>query len=154
MRRLWLRSWRSDDDSVDVAAYLRSECVLPGGPLLATPSALDPGLYTEVLDDDGVRERVMGTSTGLGLPLSRALAKVSRGWIGLVDSHHLTPQYATEAETTMTTRSHARGTSGTTDSEASSGGGRRMSQTKARTMSQWSMPVMPWLPRCAARGSA
>ena len=116
MRRLWLRAWQTesitraaalalaasasagttntaDSDGLDdavVAAYLRGDST--GAPATTGPpclQTLDPSLYTLVPPDAVPPDSAVGptsNSTGLGLPLSRALAKAGGGWLGLSDS--------------------------------------------------------------------
>ena len=52
-------------------------------------AALDPSQYTLVPPEEGNNPGPTNNSTGLGLLLSRALAKAGGGWLGLADSVEL-----------------------------------------------------------------
>ena len=87
MLQLWLQSWQRADH--DLSAYLAdpSGGMAEDGPPVC--AALDSRLYHLVPADEGNDHGPTGNSTGLGLPLSRALAKACGGWLGLTDSVHL-----------------------------------------------------------------
>ena len=79
MRQLWLQSW----SRVASSEYFAGG---DGPPVAAT---LDPSQYTLVPPEQGNSTGPTNNSTGLGLPLSRALAKAGGGWLGLADSVEL-----------------------------------------------------------------
>ena len=91
MRQLWLQAWRPDHRfaAIDYSAYLdgASGRVDDDGPPVA--ATLDPSQYTLVPPEEGNSTGPTNNSTGLGLPLSRALAKAGGGWLGLADSVEL-----------------------------------------------------------------
>ena len=92
MRQLWTESWQRPVEDIDMVEYLNAlvdhnpltTAVIPGPPLVQ--QSLNASTYTIVAARPGVDQKPTGNSTGLGLPLSRALAKAAGGWIGLADS--------------------------------------------------------------------
>ena len=85
MHSVWLQSWKQHDSDETLSEFIKND----SPPEL---SAMDER-YTSVPPEAGRDLGPTSNSTGLGLPLSRALAKAGGGWLGLSDSFALHGSY-------------------------------------------------------------